>query len=61
MKRSFGWMIFGAALGALFVAERRRPLRHQKEPGPGRVARNLAIGLLAMLQAYVVPWMVPVL
>ena len=47
MKRSFGWMIFGAALGALFVAERRRPLRLQKEPGPGRVARNLAIGLLA--------------
>ena len=47
MKRGLGWMIFGAALGALFVAERRRPLRRQMEPGPERVGRNLAIGLLA--------------
>lgn len=46
MKR-WGWLVFGAALGALFVAERRRPLRRQKEPGPERLARNLAIGLLA--------------
>jgi sterol desaturase/sphingolipid hydroxylase (fatty acid hydroxylase superfamily) len=38
---------FGVALGALFVAERRRPLRRQVEPGPARVARNLTIGLLA--------------
>lgn len=46
MKR-WGWVAFGVALGALFVAERRRPLRRAKEPGPARVARNLAIGLLA--------------
>ncbi|HEX3645323.1 MAG TPA: sterol desaturase family protein [Vicinamibacterales bacterium] len=47
MKRSWGWLAFGVALGALFVAERRRPLRRQKEPGPGRLGRNLTIGLLA--------------
>jgi sterol desaturase/sphingolipid hydroxylase (fatty acid hydroxylase superfamily) len=47
VKRGLGWVIFGAALGALFVAERRRPLRRQIEPGPQRVGRNLAIGLLA--------------
>jgi sterol desaturase/sphingolipid hydroxylase (fatty acid hydroxylase superfamily) len=35
------------AFGALCVAERRRPLRRSKEPGPERVARNLTIGLLA--------------
>src|SRR5260221_13179787 len=46
MKR-WGWLLFGVALGALFVAERRRPLRRQKEPGPERVGRNLTIGLLA--------------
>jgi sterol desaturase/sphingolipid hydroxylase (fatty acid hydroxylase superfamily) len=39
--------MFGAALGALFVAERRRPLRRQKEPGAARVGRNLTIGVLA--------------
>jgi sterol desaturase/sphingolipid hydroxylase (fatty acid hydroxylase superfamily) len=48
MKR-WGWVAFGLAVGALFVAERRRPLRRQKEPGPGRVGRNLAIGLLGAL------------
>ena len=47
MKRSLGWVVFGAVLGGLFVAERRRPLRRQAEPGPDRVGRNLAIGLLA--------------
>ena len=47
MKRSLKWLLFGAALGALFVAERRRPLRRQREPGPERVGRNLTIGLLA--------------
>jgi sterol desaturase/sphingolipid hydroxylase (fatty acid hydroxylase superfamily) len=47
VKRSLKWLAFGAALGALFVAERRRPLRRQKEPGAGRVGRNLAIGLIA--------------
>src|SRR3954465_5640963 len=46
MKR-WGWVAFGVALGALFVAERRRPLRRQKEPGAARVGRNLAIGVLA--------------
>jgi sterol desaturase/sphingolipid hydroxylase (fatty acid hydroxylase superfamily) len=46
MKR-WQWIAFGVALGALFVAERRRPLRRRKEPGPERVARNLTIGLLA--------------
>ena len=46
MKR-WGWLAFGVALGALFVAERRRPLRRRKEPGPSRVGRNLTIGLLA--------------
>ena len=47
MTRSLKWLAFGVALGALFVAERRRPLRRQKEPGPSRVGRNLTIGLLA--------------
>ena len=47
VTRSLKWLAFGAALGALFVAERRRPLRRQTEPGPARVARNLTIGLLA--------------
>ena len=47
VTRSLKWLAFGAALGALFVAERRRPLRRQREPGPARVARNLTIGLLA--------------
>jgi sterol desaturase/sphingolipid hydroxylase (fatty acid hydroxylase superfamily) len=46
MKR-WGWVAFGVALGALFVAERRRPLRRQVEPGAARVWRNLAIGLIA--------------
>ena len=47
MTRALRWLSFGVALGALFVAERRRPLRRQKEPGAERVGRNLAIGLLA--------------
>src|SRR4051812_33867646 len=46
MKR-WGWLAFGVALGALFVAERRRPLRRQKEPTPERVGRNVVLGLLA--------------
>jgi len=41
------WLAFGVAVGALFVLERLRPLRARKEPGPSRVGRNLAIGLLA--------------
>jgi sterol desaturase/sphingolipid hydroxylase (fatty acid hydroxylase superfamily) len=46
MKR-WGWMVFGVALGALFAAERRRPLRRSTEPGADRVVRNAVIGLLA--------------
>jgi sterol desaturase/sphingolipid hydroxylase (fatty acid hydroxylase superfamily) len=41
------WVVFGAAVGALYVVERLRPLRARKEPGPSRVGRNLVIGLLA--------------
>ena len=41
------WVVFGAAVGALFIVERLRPLRARKEPGPARVGRNLVIGLLA--------------
>ena len=46
--RSFwGALGFGAAVGALFVLERMRPLRSRKEPGAARVGRNLTIALLA--------------
>jgi sterol desaturase/sphingolipid hydroxylase (fatty acid hydroxylase superfamily) len=45
--RSLKWLAFGVAVAALFVVERLRPLRARKEPGPARVGRNLAIGLLA--------------
>ena len=49
MKRaSFWWAVTVAAVaGALFVLERRRPLRRAREPGLDRVARNATIGLLA--------------
>jgi sterol desaturase/sphingolipid hydroxylase (fatty acid hydroxylase superfamily) len=47
VTRLLKWLSFGVALGAVFVAERRRPLRRQREPGPGRIGRNLVIGLLA--------------
>jgi len=49
MKRaSFWWALTVAAVaGALFVLERRRPLRRAREPGLDRVARNATIGLLA--------------
>jgi sterol desaturase/sphingolipid hydroxylase (fatty acid hydroxylase superfamily) len=40
------WLAFGVAAGALFVFERLHPLRARKEPGPSRVGRNVAIGLL---------------
>ena len=39
--------MFGAAVGALYVVERLRPLRVRREPGAARVGRNLAMGLLA--------------
>jgi sterol desaturase/sphingolipid hydroxylase (fatty acid hydroxylase superfamily) len=47
-SRSF-WraVVVGVAAGALFVLERRRPLRRSREPGVDRVARNLTIGLFA--------------
>src|SRR2546427_10360543 len=46
--RSFwGALGFGAAVGALFLLERMRPLRSRKEPGAARVGRNLTIALLA--------------
>ena len=38
------WLLFGMAAGALVAAERLRPLRRAKEPGPERIGRNLAIG-----------------
>jgi sterol desaturase/sphingolipid hydroxylase (fatty acid hydroxylase superfamily) len=47
VTRTLKWLAFGVAVGALFVAERLRPLRVRKEPGAARVGRNLAIGLLA--------------
>ncbi len=47
MSKRWGWVAFGAALVALYVAERRRPLRVRKEPGPNRIGRNLVIGVLA--------------
>ena len=46
MPRRLKWVAFGMAVGALFVLERLRPLRPQKEPGPSRIGRNLIIGLL---------------
>ena len=49
-------MAFGIALGALFVAERRRPLRRQTERGPARVGRNLTIGLLAAATTAASEW-----
>ena len=45
--KALKWLAFGVAVGALFVIERLRPLRARQEPGPSRVGRNVAIGLLA--------------
>jgi sterol desaturase/sphingolipid hydroxylase (fatty acid hydroxylase superfamily) len=42
-----GIAVAGAVFGALFFAERRRPLRRRVEPGPRRVARNLAVAALS--------------
>jgi sterol desaturase/sphingolipid hydroxylase (fatty acid hydroxylase superfamily) len=55
MKR-WGLIAFGVALGALFVAERRRPLRPRRDPAPTRVPRNLAIGLLAGMTTAASEW-----
>jgi sterol desaturase/sphingolipid hydroxylase (fatty acid hydroxylase superfamily) len=41
------WLTVGVAAGAVVVLERLWPLRRAKEPGPRRVGRNVAIGLLA--------------
>src|SRR6516162_5557779 len=46
MKRWWAVAV-GLAAGALFIMERRRPLRVSREPGPARIARNATIGLLA--------------
>jgi sterol desaturase/sphingolipid hydroxylase (fatty acid hydroxylase superfamily) len=47
-RRWSSWpLVFGLAAGALFLAERRRPLRARRDPAPTRVPRNLTIGLLA--------------
>src|SRR5918912_3162517 len=40
-------LMFGVAVGVLFVAERLRPLRRWKDPAAARVPRNVAIGALA--------------
>jgi sterol desaturase/sphingolipid hydroxylase (fatty acid hydroxylase superfamily) len=49
VSKRWRWIAFGVAVGVLAIAERRRPLRRAKEPGPERVGRNLAIGVLAAL------------
>lgn len=49
MSKRWRWIAFGVAVGALAIAERCRPLRPAREPGPQRVGRNLAIGVLAGL------------
>jgi sterol desaturase/sphingolipid hydroxylase (fatty acid hydroxylase superfamily) len=56
------WVLIGAAAGALFLAERLRPLRMRKDPAPGRVGRNLTIGLLgaAATAASEIPIIAPV-
>jgi sterol desaturase/sphingolipid hydroxylase (fatty acid hydroxylase superfamily) len=47
MKRHWWPVLFGVAVGVLFVAERLRPLRRRADPAATRVPRNLTIGLLA--------------
>lgn len=56
MSKRWKWVAFGAAVGALYVVERLRPLRARKEPGPARIARNLAIGLLAAATTAASEW-----
>jgi sterol desaturase/sphingolipid hydroxylase (fatty acid hydroxylase superfamily) len=50
------WLLFGAAVGALYVVERLRPLRVRREPGPARIGRNLVIGLLAGVTTAASEW-----
>jgi sterol desaturase/sphingolipid hydroxylase (fatty acid hydroxylase superfamily) len=47
VSKRWRWILFGVAVGTLFVVERLRPLRSRREPGASRVGRNLTIGLLA--------------
>jgi sterol desaturase/sphingolipid hydroxylase (fatty acid hydroxylase superfamily) len=47
MSKQLRWIAFGVVATTLFIAERLRPLRTAKEPGPARVGRNLALALLA--------------
>src|SRR5215472_1534087 len=49
MKRSGFWWAatVGIAAGVFFAVERLRPSRRTREPGAGRVLRNLTIGMLA--------------
>jgi sterol desaturase/sphingolipid hydroxylase (fatty acid hydroxylase superfamily) len=49
MHMKLRWLVVGVAVGALVVAERWRPLRKAKDPGPERVGRNLVLGLLAAM------------
>ncbi len=46
MSKRWKWLAIGLGVGALVVIERLRPLREPREPGPERVGRNLAIGLI---------------
>jgi sterol desaturase/sphingolipid hydroxylase (fatty acid hydroxylase superfamily) len=47
MSKRLRWIAFGVVASALFVAERLRPLRPRREPGPTRIGRNLTLALLA--------------
>jgi sterol desaturase/sphingolipid hydroxylase (fatty acid hydroxylase superfamily) len=46
VSKRWKWLAIGLGVGVLVVVERLRPLREQREPGPERVGRNLAIGLI---------------
>jgi sterol desaturase/sphingolipid hydroxylase (fatty acid hydroxylase superfamily) len=55
-RRRWQWIVFGAAVGALYVVERLRPLRIRREPGVARTSRNLVIALLAGATTAVSEW-----
>jgi sterol desaturase/sphingolipid hydroxylase (fatty acid hydroxylase superfamily) len=46
VSKRWKWLAIGVGVGALVVIERLRPLREPREPGPERVGRNLAIGVI---------------
>ena len=50
------WLLFGAAVGGLYIVERLRPLRQQQEPTSARSARNLTMGLLAGAATAATEW-----